>query len=140
MWTFKQFGDRYVVSVDNRRDLVEALTDFCATKNIKAGSISGIGAVDRLTIRFFNPARKKYEDMAFEEQMEIANLTGNISTLEGSPYLHLHVVAGRSDCSALAGHLLSARISGAGEFVVEDFGGELSRSFNPAIGLNMYVL
>lgn len=137
-WTCQSFGHRHIVSLANRSEVVETLTDFCAEKGIAAGVISGIGAVDRLTLRFFNPAIKRYEDLSFEEQMEIANLTGNVSVLDGKTYLHLHVVAGRKDCSALAGHLLSARLSGAGEFIVEDLGGELPRRFDPEIGLNVY--
>lgn len=48
------------------------------------------------------------------------------------------MTAGRSDYSALAGHLLSATLNGAGEFVVEDFKETVTRTYNPAIGLNCY--
>ena len=72
--------------------------------------------------------------------MEIANLTGNISQMDGKTYLHLHITVGRSDYSALAGHLLSATLNGAGEFVVEDFGTPITRVYIPEIGLNCYKL
>ena len=72
--------------------------------------------------------------------MEIANLTGNISTLNGKVYLHLHITVGRSDYSALAGHLLSATLNGAGEFIVEDFTDTVVRVYDPSIGLNCYKL
>ena len=39
---------------------------------------------------------------------------------DGKPFLHIHVTLGRSDYSAIAGHLLTAKINGAGEFWVED--------------------
>ena len=70
--------------------------------------------------------------------MEISNLTGNISSMDGQVYLHLHITVGRSDYSALAGHLLSATLNGAGEFVVEDYGEQVSRVYNPDLGLNIY--
>lgn len=138
MYTYKQIGNRYVVSIQNRKEIVRALTAFCDEKGIKSGTVCGIGAVNELTLRFFNPESKQYEDKTFREQMEIANLTGNISAMDGKPYLHLHVTAGRSDYSALAGHLLSATLNGAGEFVVEDFKETVTRTYNPAIGLNCY--
>ena len=53
-------------------------------------------------------------------------------------YLHLHITVGRSDYSALAGHLLSAIQNGAGEFVVEDYSERISRTYNPDLGLNIY--
>ena len=91
-----------------------------------------------MTLRFFDPSTKQYVDKQFTEQMEIANLTGNISTLNGQTYLHLHIVAGRSDYSTIGGHLLCAHLSGAGEFIVKDFGIKVEREFSEEIGLNIY--
>jgi len=87
-----------------------------------------------------DPHTKQYIDKTFQEQMEIACLIGNISKKEGKPYLHLHITLGRSDYSALAGHLLEATLSGAGEFVIEAFEGSLERYYNTSIGLNLYQL
>ena len=137
-YEYKQAGDRYVVSVANREELAAALKAFCQERGITLGAISGIGAVDEVTLRFFNPTTKQYEDRKFEEQMEIANLTGNVSTLNGETYLHVPVTLGRADFTALAGHLLSARIHGAGEFIVDDLQGRLERSYSDEVGLNLY--
>ncbi len=138
MYKCKQIGNKYIVSVNNMEDIVEALTAFCKEKEIKSGTITGLGAINEATLRFFNPQTKKYVDKTFNEQMEVTNLTGNVSTMDGKTYLHLHVTLGKSDYTALAGHLLSARLNGAGEFVVEDFGEKVERTYDPAIGLNFY--
>lgn len=138
MYSYKRFGDRYIVSVDNHTEIVSALMAFCEENGINSGIISGIGAIDELTLRFFNPETKAYVDKRFCEQMEISNLTGNISTMDGNVYLHLHVTVGRSDYSALAGHLLAATLNGAGEFVVEDYGEPIMRAYNSDLGLNCY--
>lgn len=138
MYTYRQIGDRYVVSLDNGVEISGALKAFCEEKGLKAGMIYGIGAVNEATLRFFNPATKNYVDRTFAEQMEIANLTGNLSTLDGKAYLHLHATFGREDYTALAGHLLSARLNGAGEFIVEALGCDLPRYFNGELGLNCY--
>lgn len=140
MYTYKQIGNKYVVSIQNHKEIVKALTVFCEEKNIKSGAIYGIGAIDELTLRFFHSETQKYVDQVFHEQMEIANLTGNISTLNEKVYLHLHITVGRSDYSALAGHLLSATLNGAGEFIVEDFTDTVVRVYDPSIGLNCYKL
>lgn len=138
MYSYKKIDNRYVVSIGNHVEIVSALNAFCKEKGILSGVIHGIGAIGELTLRFFNPKTKAYEDKTFREQMEIANLTGNVSSMDGQVYLHLHITAGRSDYSALAGHLLSATLSGAGEFVVEDYGEQISRVYNPDLGLNVY--
>ena len=140
MYTYKQIGNKYVVSIQNRAEIVKALNAFCEERGIQSGTICGIGAIDELILRFFNSQTKQYVDKTFQEQMEIANLTGNISQMDGKTYLHLHITVGRSDYSALAGHLLSATLNGAGEFVVEDFGTPITRVYVPEIGLNCYKL
>lgn len=133
-------GNRYVLSLDNHVEIVEALTAFCREKQIHAGSITGIGAIGEATFRFLDPATKQYVDKTFDEQMEITNLTGNISEKDGKPYLHVHITASRRDYTCIGGHLLSARVNGACELLVDDFGEvRLGRRFDGETGLNLYA-
>ncbi len=138
-WTAKKYASTYVVSIKNRADLVDALNDFVKVNKISLGSVTGIGAVNKATLRFFDPATKKYIDKNFLGQMEIANLTGNISTQDGKVYTHYHVTLGNDKYQGLAGHLLNATINGAGEFYIYTVPmGKLERTFDENIGLNFY--
>lgn len=138
LYSYKQFGDQYVVSLNNHAEISKALTEFCNDQHIMAGTITGIGAVKEATLRFFNPVTKTYKDKLFAEQLEISNLTGNIAQKDGKLYLHLHITLGRSDYTALAGHLLTGVINGAGEFVITKYNGTLPRYYDQNIGLNLY--
>ena len=138
MYKYVQDGDRYVVSIDNHQNLMEALTAFCLETGILAAEVSGIGAVNSATLRFLNPATKAYVDRTFEEQMEISSLVGNVSEKDGKPYLHLHVNLGRSDYSVVGGHMLDCHINGACEVFVTRIGCRLGRRFDPETGLNLY--
>ncbi len=138
MYKFKKAADRYFLSIDNHCEISAALSEFCKDENIHAGEIYGLGAVNDVVLRFLNPATKKYVDMEFKEQMEMANLTGNISEKDGYCYLHLHATFCKSDCSAIGGHLFSAVVSGACELVVIPSDIHLGRKFSEETGLNMY--
>lgn len=138
MYKYKEAKDRYFLSIDNHCEISAALAAFCKEKGILAGEIYGLGAVNDVVLRFLNPATKKYVDMKFKEQMEMANLTGNISEKDGEPYLHLHATFGKSDCSAICGHLFTAVISGACELVVIPSDAKLGRAFSEETGLNIY--
>lgn len=95
----------------------------------------------RYTVSIANRARVEEAIAAacrFDEQMEIAALTGNVSEMDGKIYLHLHVTLGRTDYTALAGHLLSARINGAGEIFITPFDAATPRRYDPETGLNIY--
>ena len=129
----------YILSIDNHQEIMEALAGFCREQNIAAGEITGIGAICEATFRFLDPATKQYVDKTFGEQMEITNLTGNISVKDGAPYLHVHLTCSRRDYTCIGGHLLKARINGACELLVKDFGPtHAGRKFDPETGLNLY--
>jgi len=138
LWTAKKIDNTYVLSVNDKASLVDALMDFVKQNNIKAGSITGIGAINKATLRCYNPDTQQYIDSTFKEQMEISNLTGNISTKDGAPYLHLHITLGDAHYHAFAGHLLNADIRGAGEFTVIPLNGTVERTYSSEVGLNFY--
>lgn len=142
MYKYRQFGDKFVLCIDNHQKLSAAIAAFCKELEIKAGAVYGIGAVNEATLRFLDPATMKYVDKTFNEQMEIANLTGNISQKDGQVYLHLHAIFGRRDYTCVGGHLLEASLNGACELVVERFDGAPApgRYVDPETGLNLYEL
>ncbi|CAD0218554.1 PPC domain-containing protein [Chryseobacterium sp. JV274] len=137
-WSARKVDHIYIVSLDNRSNIAEALTDFIQSQNILAGEVTGIGAVSEATLRFFNPSTKKYVDKTFKEQMEVTNISGNISEIEGKPTLHLHITLGREDYTALAGHLLEAKIQGAAEFIIYPLDTRVVKIKNEEIEINLY--
>ena len=140
MYQYKELpGNKYVLSLDNHVEISSALMDFCKEKGILAGQVTGLGAICEATFRFLDPATKKYVDKCFQEQMEITNLTGNISQKDGAPYLHLHLTCSRRDYTCVGGHLLTARINGACELLLEAFPDAfIGRRPDPETGLNLY--
>lgn len=138
LWSARKADHAYIISIENKSSVVEALNDFIKNQNIQSGEITGIGAVSEATLRFFVPSTKKYVDKIFKEQMEVTNISGNVSMIEGKPTLHLHITLGREDYTALAGHLLDARISGAGEFIIYPLNTQVVKVKNAEIGINLY--
>lgn len=138
LWTAKKTDQAYIVSVKDKSSVLDALTDFVSSQKIESGQITGIGATNDATLRFFDPETKKYVDKEFKGQMEISNLSGNISMVENKLMLHLHVTLGKRDYTALAGHLLDAKIRGAGEFFIYPNPGKVVKVKNEEVGLNFY--
>lgn len=138
LWSAYRGSGVYIVSVRDRASIADALADFVASQDIRAGQITGVGATNHAVLRFFDPATKAYVDKAFTEQMEIANLSGNIASVRGKLILHMHVTLGRRDNVALAGHLLDAQIRGAGEFFIYPVDADIVKVPDPAVGLNFY--
>jgi predicted DNA-binding protein with PD1-like motif len=137
-WSARKVDHIYIVSVSNHSNIVETLTNFVQDQNIQAGEVTGIGAVSEATLRFFNPSTKNYVDKAFKEQMEVTNISGNVSEIEGKLTLHLHITLGREDYTALAGHLLEAKVQGAAEFILYPLNTRVIKRKDQEAGINFY--
>jgi len=138
LWTAKKIENNYIVSIKDQSSIVQALNDFVLNQNIKSGQVTGIGAVSEATLRFFDFSTKDYVDKKFDEQMEVTNISGNVSVAENKPLLHLHITLGRQDYSAIAGHLQDAKIRGAGEFFFYPIEIPVFKTKNEDIGINLY--
>jgi len=134
---FKQFGTKYILRIDKGEEIVETLKNFCTKHQIKLGSISGIGATNNATIGFFSANSKQFHKKDISEDMEIAPLLGNITTMNGETYLHLHINLGDSEHKSLSGHLNRAVCSTTFEAIIDAIDGEVDREFSEEIGLNL---
>ena len=77
---------------------------------------------------FFERESKDYRRIPIREQVEAVSLTGNIVlTKDGEYRLHAHVVVGKDDGRAYAGHLLEAHIWPTLELVLIESPGYLRR-------------
>lgn len=131
---------RWVVSVATESEVLGALTDFLTAQGITSGSITGLGAAHRVTISFRDPVSKAYIDTVVDEQMEVVNLTGNVSTVDGALSVHLHGTFGKQDLSAIAGHVKEVWIRGAGEIIVSAYDEPTHKVLDEGTGLNLYRL
>jgi predicted DNA-binding protein with PD1-like motif len=134
---FIKFGSKWVISINIGEEVVETLKKFCEDNQIKLGTINGIGAVKGATIGFYDLETKKYYPKELKGDYEITSLSGNISTMDGEVYLHLHINLADSNYNTCGGHLNSAVIGGVGEIIIEEIDGEIERGFNKEVGLNL---
>lgn len=137
---FKKFGNKYIVRIDRGEEVVESLTKFCEQNSIKLGSITAIGASDKITIGLFDVKTKKYHSKELTGDYELAPVIGNITTKDGKIYLHLHANVSDSEHRSFGGHLNSAVISGTFEAVIDVIDGEIEREFNEEVGLNLFKI
>ncbi|SHK50119.1 PPC domain-containing DNA-binding protein [Desulforamulus aeronauticus] len=134
---FKKFGSKYVVRLDKGDEIIESLKSLCQENAIRLGTVSGIGAVNRVKIGLFETSTKEYHSVELNKDMEITGLVGNVSEMNGEVYLHLHATLSDSTYNAFGGHLNVAVISATGEVIVDAIEGTVDREFSQEIGLNL---
>ena len=120
-------------------DLAEELTEFVQGKEIKAGKISAIGAVQNATISYYDQETKEYGEQVLDEAMEIVNLEGNISLKDGEPIVHAHIALADEEGNVYGGHLEEGTTVFACEFVIQEYDGEpLERGFHEMTELPLW--
>lgn len=134
---FRRFGNKYVLRLDKGEEIVQTVTRFCKEEGISLGQISGIGAIEKLEIGYFQVSTKEYHTKTLEGDMEILGLSGNISAMKGDTYIHFHIVISDENLNAFGGHLNRAVISATGEIIIDVIEGSIDREFNEEIGLNL---
>ncbi len=134
---FVKTATGYVVRLDLEEEVLEGLTAFIRASGIAGGAISGIGAVKDTVLGYYDAAAKTYRKQTFAHEMELINLTGNITWVDDEPFVHAHVTVAGPDYVARAGHLFTARIAVTGEFYVTPSEVRLTRRHDPATGLKL---
>lgn len=133
----QKFESKFVVRLDRGEEIIATLQQFCEEQKIKLATVSGIGAVEKAVLGFFDTQTKEYHSRELPGGFELVSLTGNISTMDGKTYLHLHANLADTDQNSFGGHLSSAVVSATCEIVIERIEGTVEREFSDEIGLNV---
>jgi hypothetical protein len=87
---------------------------------------------------YFDWDKKDYKKIWVNEQVEVASLIGDIALdPQGKPAVHIHLVVGKSDGSAMAGHLGEAQVRPTLEVIVEEAPAYLQKVHDPETGLGL---
>jgi uncharacterized protein len=125
--------------VERGTDLYDSITRIAQQNKIKLGRVTGLGAVQRAKLAYYDQKEMKYKDFDLNEPMEIVSMYGNISLKDGKPFLHAHVVLSDEKGNARGGHLLPGSSVFACEITIEEFEGpELFRGFDERTGLTLW--
>ena len=136
---YRVYGNDVVLRIQKGEEILTCLKEACEKEHITLGSVTGLGAVGEVTLGVFNRENFAYEKQTYTGDMEIASCVGNISTMEGKNYLHIHMVVGNvTDGICHAGHLNRAVVSLTGEFILHKIEGTVEREYSPEVGLNLF--
>jgi uncharacterized protein len=126
----------FVVVLRTGEEVLASLNEFVDRASISAAQISAIGALSDVELKYFDWEKKAYEATRLDEQVEVASLLGDVAlSPEGKPALHIHVVVGRRNGAAMAGHLGRAHVRPTLEVIVTEAPAHLRKQYDPESGL-----
>ena len=136
---YKRFGNTCMLRIDLGEDIVESLKKLCEDEQILLGRVEAIGATDHAVIGVYDLAKKEYYPETIDEFMEIASLNGNITAMDGKPYIHLHATLADQKHVIHGGHVLEMRVGATCEMFVTVFEGEVKRRKDEGLGINLWT-
>lgn len=136
----KKINSGYVLRLDKGEELMRTLTQFCEENHILGGWISGIGGALWADLAFYHLEQKAYEFDRIDEPLEVTNLSGNITRVNGKPFLHVHTTVSDLNYHAYAGHLKELSVAATLEVKLEVGEEPIDRVHDDSCGLKIFDL
>lgn len=105
-------------------DLSKTLNDLVKEANITSGHVKVLGALRNARVGYFDQEEREYHYHEFDHGVEIAHCQGNISLLDGEPFIHAHIIITDQDGRAYGGHLAEGSEIYVAETIIQEFVGE----------------
>ncbi len=137
---YRKVENGYFLRLEKGEEVVSSIVRFAAKEKIASGAFFGLGAINHIDLGYYDLEKRKYEKEHFVEDMEVGNITGNIASLDGKPFVHTHVTVSGQDLKAFTGHLFSAEVALTLEIFVFTASAKIERKMDAAIGLNLLDL
>ncbi len=126
----------YAVVLQTGDEVMECLQRFATEQQIFAAQLTAIGALRDLELAYFDWESKTYQRIPVTEQVEVASLIGDVARApSGKPALHIHLVVGKRDGSAMAGHLARAHVRPTLEVILTESPAHLRKKKDEETGL-----
>ena len=136
---YRKSGNTWTVRLDLGEDIIAQLKTLCEDEGIRLGRVEAIGATDRAVIGVYDLEKKEYYPEEINEFMEITSLNGNITVMDGKPYIHLHATLADQRHAVHGGHVVEMRVGATCEMFITVPEGEISRTKDEALGINLWT-
>ena len=126
----------FAVILETGDEVMGSLQAFAEREQVTAAQFTAIGALSDAVLKYFDWQQKKYLPIPVREQVEVASMIGDVALApSGEPALHAHIVLGKRDGTALAGHLGEAHVRPTLEVVLTESPSYLRKVKDPQSGL-----
>src|SRR5437868_1257155 len=96
----------FALIFDTGDEVMSNLKAFARNSRLGGSRFTAIGAFQNAVLGYFDWTTKDYKRIPVREQVEVVSLVGDVAEGErGQAEIHAHVVLGKSDGTALGGHL-----------------------------------
>lgn len=136
---YKRFGNTIALRLDPGDEIVTQVLAVAQKENVTLASVTGIGGTDDVEVGVFDMSKKSYNRFTYSGTHEITSLTGNVNTMDGKMYTHLHITLAGADGRVVGGHLLRCVISLTAEIFLYHADGTVDRTRREDLQINTWA-
>ncbi|MBC8213253.1 MAG: DNA-binding protein [Candidatus Marinimicrobia bacterium] len=137
---YKIDDDKIFVKLVRGDWINKSLTKIAEDNNLTSGWISGIGAIENIELGYYDFDSKSYIKKSFDGEFELIGYNANISLKDSEVFIHSHATIGDINFKVFGGHLYDAKISAAGEFLIQKGKIVINRTIDKNIGLALWEI
>jgi|SRR3954468_14892387 predicted DNA-binding protein with PD1-like motif len=130
----------HVLIFQSGDEVMSNLLDFARKNKLRGARFTAIGAFSDAMLGYFEWDRKDYKRIPIAEQVEVLSLIGDVALKDGEPQIHAHLVAGKSNGTAIGGHLIAAHVRPTLEVMLTESPNQLVREFDQDSGIALIKL
>lgn len=135
----KQFANKNgdIVVLQRGEELHTSLIAYAREHGLTSAWVTGLGGAGMMTLGYYNFETREYEWHDVDSDVEIVNLTGNLSIVDGEPFWHIHGTFGRADLTTIGGHVRELTVSLTCELHITPLETPMTRRFDDETGLKL---
>jgi predicted DNA-binding protein with PD1-like motif len=128
-------GDIILIRFSDGEPLLEGLKQVLVAEGVHSGIVlGGVGMLSSPGIAFYKGGGK-YDPIPLRDEVEICALSGNIATVDGDVFIHVHATLGTSTGQAFAGHFTGGKVHMTAEVAVRVLRTKMIRELDSKLGL-----
>ena len=117
-------GSVHLVRLNTGEDLLDGITAYVIEAEIQTAWLTYLGAVSCASLRYYDQSQRVYRDFELDQHLEVLSGVGNVSQLDGAPFVHTHAAFADAAGKAVGGHLNSGTTVWALEIRIQELIGE----------------
>lgn len=132
--------DKHFLVLKKGEELISSLTAFLKEKNITAGSVTGLGAVEKVDLAYYDLPTQTYQRKIFPGVYELVSATGNAALFDGKHFPHVHVAISDRNYQTFGGHLFGATVAATAELSIIQMPFAVERAHDEETGLKLCMI
>ena len=127
----------YFLRLMRGEDIPATIAKFVADQNLGGAFFTGLGAIESVKLGYYDLEQKKYLEREYPGDVELANITGNVSYVDGEAFTHVHATIMTGNFETHSGHLFSGMVAVTVEVNLVATGTKMTREADERTGLKL---